>query len=86
MYYVTTTDKFMSGWGKARGKTNKLIFPCDTYQDALIVVENAENRTDQKFINIRSTKPYYNQEHYFSQVKTRAEYPSWYQRGYFKKG
>ena len=26
MYYVTMTDKFMSGWGKARGKINKLVF------------------------------------------------------------
>jgi hypothetical protein len=23
MYYVTMTDKFMSGWGKADGKINK---------------------------------------------------------------
>lgn len=86
MYYVTTSDRFMSGWGLARGKINKLVFPCDTYEDALIVAENAENRTDQKFVNIRSTKPHYNQGRYFTQIKTRETYPSWYQKGYFKKG
>jgi hypothetical protein len=86
MYYVTTTDSFTSGWGKAGGKTNKLIFPCDTYADALVVAENAENRSDQKRVNIRSTKPYYNAEHYLAQIKTRAEYPSWHEKGYFKKG
>jgi len=24
-WYVTMTDKFMSGWGEARGKTNKFL-------------------------------------------------------------
>ena len=26
-YYVTMTDSFMSGWGYAKNKINKLVFP-----------------------------------------------------------
>ena len=29
MYYVTATDKFMSGWGLAKGKTKKVIVICE---------------------------------------------------------
>jgi len=34
MYYVTMTDKFMSGWGQAHGKINKMVVECDTYEEA----------------------------------------------------
>jgi hypothetical protein len=84
MLYVTMTDKFMSGWGKADGKINKLIFVCENFEEASIVAENASNRGDMKHINICTKKPYYNKERYFVEVKTKTEYPSWYQRGYFK--
>ncbi len=29
MYYVTATDKFMSGWGLAKGRTNKVVVICE---------------------------------------------------------
>ena len=41
-YYVTMTDKFMSGWGYAENKINKLIFICDNYKDAKIVFNNSK--------------------------------------------
>ena len=41
-FYVTMTDKFMSGWGNAANKTNKLIIECDSYQDAELIQKNAE--------------------------------------------
>lgn len=84
-YWVTMTDPFMSGWGRSEGRKDKLIFICDSYDEALIVAENAENRGDQKRVNIRSSKPCYNSARYFSDYKTKADYPSWYQKGYFKK-
>lgn len=83
-YYVTMTDKFMSGWGMANGKINKLIFECETMEEAKIVAENAENRSDQKYINICTKKPYYNSSKYYPQIKTKEEYSSWYKPGYFK--
>jgi hypothetical protein len=82
-YWVTMTDRFMSGWGMADGKINKLVFECATFEEALIVEENAKNRSDQKHINIRSTKPYYNANRYYAQTKTKDDYNSWYQKGSF---
>lgn len=83
-YYVTMTDKFLSGWGKAENKINKLIFICDSYEDAQIVSNNAKNRSDMKYINITTKKPYYNSNRYYAQEKTKDEYNSWYKKGYFK--
>ena len=83
--YVTMTDKFMSGWGMADGKINKLIFECDSIQEAHIVADNAENRDDMKYINVTYTKPYYAPGRYYTQTKTKEEYEAWYQPGYFNK-
>lgn len=84
-YYVTMTDEFMSGWGMAIGRINKLIFECEDYSEACIVAENAEKRGDQKYINITTKKPYYNAHRYYAQYKTKNEYDCWYQKGYFSK-
>ena len=84
MYYVTMTDKFMSGWGKAEGKTNKVVLECDTYQEAQVVAENARNRGDMNYINIRATKPYYNNNYYVS-YHDKTTYTEWYTPNYFRK-
>lgn len=83
--YVTMTDKFMSGWGYAENKINKLVFECESYAEAEIVYNNALNRTDQKYINMRSKKPYYNSDHYYTQYIDKTIYPNWYKPGYFKR-
>lgn len=77
-YYVTMTDSFMSGWGKADGLINKLVFECDTYSEAIKVERYAESRSDMKYIDIRSTKPYYSTSKYYTQFKTKEDYPTWY--------
>jgi hypothetical protein len=60
-YYVTMTDKFMSGWGMAEGKTNKYVIGCNTYQQAETIVRNARKRSEMKHINIVvGRKPYFN--------------------------
>ena len=58
-YYVTMTDKFMSGWGMAKDKTNKMIVVCDTWQQAEQIERAAHDRSEMKYINIRTTKPSY---------------------------
>ena len=58
-YYVTMTDKFMSGWGAAQGKTNKLIIECETWQQAEQIERAAHSRSEMRYINIRTTKPRY---------------------------
>jgi hypothetical protein len=92
-FYVTTTDKFMSGWGKAKDLTNKLIFICDNHNQALTVYDNAINRSDQKNVNICESKPNYfrpnkgtdyNLNNYYVQIKTIKDYPNWYTPNFFQ--
>jgi hypothetical protein len=58
-FYVTMTDKFMSGWGMAQGKTNKLIIECQNINQAMQIEHSARKRGEMRYINIRTTKPYY---------------------------
>ena len=58
-FYVTMTDKFMSGWGMAKGKINKLIIECRTIEQAVQIESAAKKRGEMRYINIRTTKPYY---------------------------
>lgn len=83
MYYVTMTDKFMSGWGYARNKTNKLVIICETMEEAQIVYNNACNRSEMKYINIRSSKPYYNERSYYTSYHDKLDYQSWFIPDYF---
>jgi hypothetical protein len=57
--YVTMTDKFMSGWGNAKNKTNKFIIECDNWEQAEIIQRNAQKRSEMKYINICINKPRY---------------------------
>lgn len=77
-YYVTMNDKFMSGWGCADGKINKLIFECDTYQEAEKVEKYAESREEMKYINMTRKIPYYNPNRYHVQYFNKETYPNWY--------
>ena len=72
------TDKFMSGWGPARNKTNKLVITCDSYDDALIVADNASRRPEMKYINITSNKPRYNSERYHVSSHGKPDYERWF--------
>ena len=85
MYYVTMTDKFMSGWGLAQGKINKLVFVCDNHEQAQTVASNAENRSEMKYINICTEKPRYSSSKYLTQFKTIDDAPNWYRSQYFKQ-
>jgi hypothetical protein len=69
-YYVTMTDKFMSGWGKAEGKINKYVIRCTTYQEAETIEINAHRRPEMKHINIVNKLPYYSPERYLLSLKT----------------
>lgn len=83
-YYVTMTDRFMSGWGHAKDKINKLVIECDSIEDALIVESNALARSEMKYINITDKKPYYNQDRYFVSRHGKDDYSSWFKPDYFK--
>lgn len=85
MYYVSMIDTFMSGWGKAKGKENVLIFECETEEEAEIVVENARHRSDQKDIKICDAMPAFASSYYYVQYKDKSVYPSWYEKDCFKE-
>ena len=79
MYYVTTIDRFMSGWGHAEGKTNVLIFECETRKEALVVFQNAKDRGDQSEIKLHQALPkFYPKSRFHIQRKTKSIYPRWY--------
>ncbi len=69
-WYVTMTDKFMSGWGKAKGKINKLIIVCENGDQAHRIQKNASYRSEMKYINVTTDKPYYNPNRYLVSWKT----------------
>lgn len=62
--FVTMTDKFMSGWGEAKGKINKYVVECSSHKEAQICAKNARLRSEMKYVNIVFNKPYYNSERY----------------------
>lgn len=78
MYYVTMTDKFMSGWGEAKNRINKLIFECASYEEAEIVADNSNSRSEMKNVNITHRVPYYNDKSYLVQVKSKLDSPVWF--------
>ena len=94
--YVCTTDTFMSGWGQADGLVNKLIFICDTPEDAENVLANADARDDQKYISASYKPPAYYHKRwretgsdyetmgYYVQIKTKEDMPTWYKKGAFQ--
>lgn len=49
-FYVTASDKV---WG------DKLVAACNSHKKAQEIFDKWQNRSDLKYVNIRSTKPYY---------------------------
>lgn len=78
MYYVTMTDRFFSGWGRAEGKLSKFIIECETYEQAEQIKAVAKTRSEMRYINIRSTKPYYDSRKYYSSWKTYEQMTGWH--------
>ena len=85
--WVSMTDRFMSGWGHAEGKINKLVISCDTYSEAVIVAENARSRSEMKYVNICINEPRYPEHSHLVSRHGRDEgtYENWFKPGYFKE-
>ena len=56
-YYVSMTDRFMSGWGLAKDRINKFIVICDNFEQAETIERLAKERPEMKYNNISSNKP-----------------------------
>ena len=50
-YYVTATDTFMSGWGCAEGKINKIAIGCNNRSEVAEVKAALRGRSEMKYIN-----------------------------------
>lgn len=83
-YYVSMLDKFMSGWGPAEGKMNRLVIECDTVEEAQIVRDNARARSEMSGIEILKKKPVYAQNAYFTSYHDKTDYDRWFVEGAFK--
>lgn len=62
MYFVSMTDRFLSGWGCAEGKIAKRVVICDNYRQAQIIVDgikNCRNQNGMRYVNICSELPKY---------------------------
>ena len=73
-FYVSATDKLLSGWGEATGKTSKFVVACDTEDQVEQIKKWMESQTlrgEHVFGNIDTLreKPYYPPANYHSSVK-----------------
>ena len=64
-FYVTASDKV---WG------DKMIAACNSRQKAQEIFDKWQNRNDLKYVNIRSTKPYYKKYVMYDENLTEIEF------------
>jgi hypothetical protein len=84
--YVTMTDKFMSGWGGAQGRTAKYVIACDNYGEAGIVADNARSRSEMEHIKIvDGKKPVFSKTRFQTTYADKKEARNWFIPGYFRK-
>ena len=76
-WYVTATDKFLSGGGKASGKIHKIIVVCKDYDQAKKVQSNMQNDRTLKYVNITDVKPSYSSKKYTQKIMDAADAPLW---------
>ena len=51
-WLVTATDRFMSGWGMAKGGASKCAWACETRSQAEAQFAIVKARGDMKYVNI----------------------------------
>ena len=51
-YYVNMIDRFMSGWGVARGRRAIYSIRCDTFEQACAIEQAARKRPEMKYVAI----------------------------------
>lgn len=68
-YWVTMTDRFFSGWGKAEGLINKFVVECDSYEQAEQIESAANRRSEMSRVSIRTTKPRYSATRYIVSMR-----------------
>lgn len=63
-YYVTATDSFMSGWGCAEGKINKIAIGCNNRTEVAEVKNALRGRSEMKYVNDTTNMSRYHSSRY----------------------
>ncbi len=82
-FLVVATDKFMSGWGNAPGRSLFAV-PCRSWEEAKIVEENMRHRSEMKRVRIvgAAYRPKLrNGDHY--SIRDMSDCSRFYERGGF---
>lgn len=81
-FYVVADDTFMPGWGPSEGKTNRVILPCESEEEARAVRRYARTRSDMADVRILRRPPLVPATgiHYSLMSRYRAQ--AWYFSGY----
>lgn len=79
-WYVSMTDRFMSGWGGAKGRIAKYVVVCDSFEEAEIAADNARRRSEMRYVNICVNCPRYDSRRYQTSFLTKEKNPNspWY--------
>lgn len=72
--FVTATDSFLSGWGKASGKTAKQVIICEDWTQAEKAANNMQGN-GFKYINICRRFPSYSSARYTVSVRHISDCP-----------
>ena len=82
MWYVTMTDRCLSGWGDARGRISKYVIACESWALALHVHGRALGRKEMRYVNYRYGKqPYYTPKKYHTSIVNASE-ATWFTKGF----
>lgn len=80
-YYVSMTDKFLSGWGKAQGKRARYIYCARDLEQARIIQQNAKCRGDQKNVTVAARPKFKHGD--LVMFKTALDGRRWYEKEAF---
>lgn len=78
-WYVTATDRFLSGWGGATGKTQKIVVLCNDIEQARRVERNMKKDRTLGNVIRKDKKPSYSSTKYSVSWKKASECPLWNQ-------
>lgn len=56
-YFVTMTDKFLSGWGGAQSRIAKYVVECDTLEQARHIERAANQRNEMIYVHLTAKPP-----------------------------
>lgn len=76
-FFVTCSDRFLSGWGGATGKTHKHVIICPDYQTAQKIAYNLRKDKGMKYINICCRVPRYSSARFTVSVRPASACPLW---------